>query len=222
MALATGDTRFDNGQTIVSGDTVQLDADYDTPDYTVGASGEGTVNLQTGDVIKDGATLYRYDGNGADNFSLTDHAITTDTTDFKVVSGQNSGTYQYVGQNPHNPIYLANTNYNGPAWVLVTPATPVADLIQPGQNLVGADLSGANLAGAPLAGLNLTGANCGGNLTNANLSGAILIGANLSGAILDGANLYRCGPRRCDPYVGANLSRGNALGCESLPARGTS
>ena len=216
MALGSGSTLFDNEQTIVSGDTVQLNADYDTPDYTVGAAGEGTVNLRSGDVIKDGSTLYRYNGSNADNFSLTNQAITTDTTDFKVVSGQNSGTYQYVGQNPQNPIDLANTNYNGPAWVLVTPATPVADLIQPGQNLVGANPPGCGprrcgpgrselhrcepssvrtspmrtFSGAILIGANLSGANLSGaNLTGAILATATLTGANLTDANLAGANL---------------------------------
>ena len=102
------------------GDTVTLNPGYDAPDFTVGATGEGTVNLQTGDVIQDGSTLYRYNGGAHNNFALTDGAITGDTTDFKLVGGTNGATYEYMGGTA-TAIDLANTNYtNLGYWKVVT------------------------------------------------------------------------------------------------------
>ena len=72
---ATTPTSFSDLETAVTGNTVTLDAGYDTPTYTVGASGDATVNLQTGDVIQDGTTLYRYTAPAKAIFSLTDANI---------------------------------------------------------------------------------------------------------------------------------------------------
>ena len=120
-ALAHGaGTPFSNSQTVNFGDLVQLDAGYATPDYTVGAVGQATVNLRAGDVIQDGAALYRYNGANQNNFSLTDAAITGDTTDFKLVGGTNGATYEYMGGTAAT-LDLANTNYTDLGyWKLIT------------------------------------------------------------------------------------------------------
>src|SRR5262249_6802975 len=93
--------------------TVHLDADYDTPDYTVGtgAAGAGPVNLLTGDAVQDGAQTYRYVGAGA-SLSLTDASIKGDPTDFKAIGGISGDIYTYVGVPGASPINLATTNYN--------------------------------------------------------------------------------------------------------------
>ena len=119
-ALAQSLSPFSNTQTVAFGDLVQVDPGYATPDYTVGAAGEGTVNLRAGDVIQDGSTLYRYNGANQNNFALTDQAITADTTDFKVVGGQSGATYEYMGGTPTS-LDLANTDYSNLGyWKLIT------------------------------------------------------------------------------------------------------
>ena len=98
--------------------------DFATPDYTVGAVGQATVNLQTGDVIADGSTLYRYNGANIGNFRLTDQAITGDTVDFIAIGGQGGATYEYVGPDPRTDFLV--TNYNTSNWIPVTTNAAVA------------------------------------------------------------------------------------------------
>src|SRR5262249_17270366 len=68
-------TQYNNLQALQAGDKVTLQANYDTPTFTVGAPGQLTVNLQNGNVVEDGTTLYRYFGPPRNNFSLTDGNI---------------------------------------------------------------------------------------------------------------------------------------------------
>lgn len=75
-------------------------------------------------------------------------------------------------------------------------------VLEPGANLVGADLSGRNLAN-----VDLTGA----DLSNANLSGARLINATLCDASLFGANLARTHLLGAD-LSGADLTEARAGG----------
>ena len=117
-ALTGGNNAVTNTKTVNFGDTVKLDPGYATPDYTVGAVGEGTVNLLTGDVIQDGSTLYRYTGGGASAFQLVHSAITG--SNFKLIGGTSGATYQYMGGTPTS-YDLANTNYTDLGyWKLVT------------------------------------------------------------------------------------------------------
>ena len=111
------------------GDTVTLDPGYDAPDFMVGAPGESTVNLQYGDVVRNGSALYRYNGSGANNFQLTGAAITGDSTDFQMIGGQAGATYQYTGTSAS--VDLANTNYTNTA--LWTPVTAEAAVPAPAQ-----------------------------------------------------------------------------------------
>ena len=152
-ALAQGADPFSNTQTVSFGDQVQVDAGYNTPKYKVGAVGEGIVNLQTGDVIEDGSTLYRYDGKNTNNFSLTDANITNNPTSFvkvgissdadvknkNIIIGKIGGhrVYKYLIGDP--PLDLANTDYgNLAAWKLVTTdAAPAGVKIVPGGSSTG-------------------------------------------------------------------------------------
>src|SRR5262249_7629817 len=89
---------YNNLQSPAPGATVHLDADYDTPDYTVGAgaAGAGRVNLQPGDVVQDGAETYRYVGPG-ESLSLPDARIKSDPADFKAMGGISGDPYPFVG-----------------------------------------------------------------------------------------------------------------------------
>ena len=65
-ALGSNPSSFSNSQALNNGDTVTLDADYDTPTYTVGNTNTtNSTALVTGNVIADtDGTLYRYIGSG--------------------------------------------------------------------------------------------------------------------------------------------------------------
>ena len=184
--------------TLGFGDLVRLGPNYATPEYTVGAIGQATVNLQAGDVIADGSTLYRYNGNDANNFSLTDQAITGNTVDFTAIAGQGGATYEYVG--PTAQVALNDTDYTNPAdWNPVTPA-PSAPLATGG--LVDVVATYTALGGGATPSYN--------NLQNLQTDDTVLldstydtptytVGAGRSGSvnlqtgnvIQDGATLYR-------------------------------
>ena len=125
-------------QTLAYGDTVLIGAGYDTPDYTVGAQNPATTQLAGGDVIADGATLYRYTGAGGAFDLADDAAILADPTDFLQIGGQEGQTYEYMGppaDTTQTPPYsgasvdLYNTDYANLAyWKLV----PVVDVIPSG------------------------------------------------------------------------------------------
>ncbi|HLZ10071.1 MAG TPA: hypothetical protein VKT80_15885, partial [Chloroflexota bacterium] len=118
-ALGATPSGFNNPQDLVTGNTVMLDATYDTPTYTVGAAGQARVNLQTGDVVDDGGTLYRYTGSGANGFALTHLHITGDPTNFVTIGGTSGDTYTYIGSGA-SQVDLANTDYSDAAnWKLV-------------------------------------------------------------------------------------------------------
>ncbi len=139
-ALATGNAPFSNTQTVSFGDTVTLDPGYDTPDFTVNATGESTVNLRNGDVIDDGGALYRFNSTTPQNgFTLTDDAIKNGSlkNDFTIIGGTGGATYEYMGSSSNGtPIDLANTNYtNLGFWKLVTTnAAPAGVKTSPAPN----------------------------------------------------------------------------------------
>ncbi len=123
QALGSNPSIFSNTQTLTSGQTVTLGANYDTPTYTVQVSNSSSTTLAKGNVINDGGTLYRYVGNGGSFDLQNNSSITSDTTDFKVIGGTNGTTYIFNGASGSN-VDLANTNYaNTSLWSPVPAAT---------------------------------------------------------------------------------------------------
>ena len=112
--------------TVAFADTVKLPNNYATPNYTVGWVGQETVDLQKGNVILDGATLYQYVGgyvgSGADGvgFSLTDANIQANLSNFRVIGGQGGKVYVYLGAVGNLSLQL--TDYTDPAlWEIYVP-----------------------------------------------------------------------------------------------------
>ncbi len=117
---ATPSNGAPNMRTLNAGDTVQLGVNYDTVDFTVGTTASTTQALTPGDVIQDGATLYRYVGSGGTFDLTTDAAITADPADFKVIGGTAGAIYAYIGSAPAT-LDLNDTDYTGADWA--TPKT---------------------------------------------------------------------------------------------------
>ena len=110
---------------------MQLDNNYDTVTDTVGSAGPD-VTVNTGDVVADGTTLYRYIGSAAASFDLTGDATATaapdftDATNWAQIGGTSGATYQYIGSGSATApaqIDLNNTDYTDTSnWQLVQPA----------------------------------------------------------------------------------------------------
>ena len=120
---SSGDT---NVQTVATGDTVQLGANYDAATDTVGSNGPDT-QVNPGDVVLDGTTLYRYVGSSAQVCDLTGDPTATaapnfsDSTTWAQIGGTAGAIYQYVGT--AGSVDLNNTDYTNTAdWQLVQPA----------------------------------------------------------------------------------------------------
>ena len=114
-ALGSNPSSFSNSQALNNGDTVTLDATYDTPTYTVGSSNPATTTLATGNVIADtSGNLYRYIGTGGSFDLQTDPGLATDTTNFVKIGGVSGDSYQYIGANQAN-VNLADVDYSATA-----------------------------------------------------------------------------------------------------------
>ena len=113
-------------QNVVAGNTVQLDAGYDTVKYSVGGTGTTPTNstVNPGDVVDDSGTLYRYIGSspltGVDFSTGATPPDFTDTSNWAKIGGTTGDTYQYVGPS-NGSLDINNQDYtNGSLWTDIT------------------------------------------------------------------------------------------------------
>jgi mucin-19 len=111
---------------LTTGQTVQLDSGYAAADYAVG-NGSANTTVQTGQVVNDDGTLYRYLGanplTGVDFSSSTTAPNFTSTTnglpDWAQIGGIGGDTYQYIGA--AGSVDLNNQDYtNAGLWSDIT------------------------------------------------------------------------------------------------------
>ena len=119
-------------KTLKVGDTVALAANYDTVTDTVGVGTSPTnTTVNTGDVLDDHGTLYRYVGSspltGVD-FGVGAPALDFTTSNWVQIGGTFGETYRYVGP-ANNSLDLNNQDYtNADLWVNVATITAAGDV----------------------------------------------------------------------------------------------